>query len=160
PTNVWLEITRPRTGAKRLRSVQVGAAAPGRMEGTMARKSKERQQPEKSEGEPCFSCHKSPTTVPTRSRMPSITPDAALILDDCANPRGCNFRERQGFLLLYGYWTAPIGLRCRTGCHSRGGMNMPKLERITKPGPKCLLSVDGGGIRGVLSLSCGGPKPS
>jgi len=29
---------------------------------------------------------------------------------------------------------------------------MPKLERITKPGPKCLLSVDGGGIRGVLSL--------
>jgi uncharacterized protein len=31
-------------------------------------------------------------------------------------------------------------------------MNMPKLERITKPGPKRLLSVDGGGIRGVLSL--------
>ena len=29
---------------------------------------------------------------------------------------------------------------------------MPKLERITKPGPKRLLSVDGGGIRGVLSL--------
>jgi hypothetical protein len=31
-------------------------------------------------------------------------------------------------------------------------MNMPKLERITKLGPKRLLSVDGGGIRGVLSL--------
>jgi uncharacterized protein len=31
-------------------------------------------------------------------------------------------------------------------------MNMSKLERITKPGPKRLLSVDGGGIRGVLSL--------
>jgi len=31
-------------------------------------------------------------------------------------------------------------------------MNMPKLETITKPGPKRLLSVDGGGIRGVLSL--------
>ena len=31
-------------------------------------------------------------------------------------------------------------------------MNMPKLERISKPGPKRLLSVDGGGIRGVLSL--------
>ena len=29
---------------------------------------------------------------------------------------------------------------------------MPKLERITKPGAKRLLSVDGGGIRGVLSL--------
>jgi hypothetical protein len=29
---------------------------------------------------------------------------------------------------------------------------MPNLERITKPGPKRLLSVDGGGIRGVLSL--------
>jgi uncharacterized protein len=31
-------------------------------------------------------------------------------------------------------------------------MSMPKLEKITKPGPKRLLSVDGGGIRGVLSL--------
>jgi hypothetical protein len=29
---------------------------------------------------------------------------------------------------------------------------MGNLERITKPGPKRLLSVDGGGIRGVLSL--------
>jgi hypothetical protein len=29
---------------------------------------------------------------------------------------------------------------------------MPNLERITKPGPKLLLSIDGGGIRGVLSL--------
>jgi uncharacterized protein len=29
---------------------------------------------------------------------------------------------------------------------------MPKLERITNPGAKRLLSVDGGGIRGVLSL--------
>jgi len=29
---------------------------------------------------------------------------------------------------------------------------MPVLERITKPGPKRLLSIDGGGIRGVLSL--------
>jgi len=29
---------------------------------------------------------------------------------------------------------------------------MPTLERITEPGPKRLLSIDGGGIRGVLSL--------
>jgi patatin-like phospholipase/acyl hydrolase len=29
---------------------------------------------------------------------------------------------------------------------------MPKLERINKPGSKRLLSIDGGGIRGVLSL--------
>lgn len=29
---------------------------------------------------------------------------------------------------------------------------MPKVERINRPGPKRLLSVDGGGIRGVLSL--------
>ena len=29
---------------------------------------------------------------------------------------------------------------------------MPRLDRITKPGPKRLLSLDGGGIRGVLSL--------
>lgn len=29
---------------------------------------------------------------------------------------------------------------------------MPRLERINKPGPKRLLSIDGGGIRGVLSL--------
>lgn len=30
--------------------------------------------------------------------------------------------------------------------------DMPKLEKIAQPGPKRLLSIDGGGIRGVLSL--------
>src|SRR5215813_4805085 len=42
--------------------------------------------------------------------------------------------------------------RSRHRAVSRGGLIMSYRDRVSAPGPKKLLALDGGGIRGVLTL--------